>query len=168
MSARVHMVCGLPGAGKTTYSETLRRDLGAVRFSIDEWNGRLFFPDRHPTSDFNWFYERVQRSCAQMRATAEQVLEAGVPVIFDCGLTDRKEREIFYDWADGLGRAVVLHHLDVDAQTRWGRVERRNVERGATFELEVTRDMFDFMETLWEAPDAAEMASRNGVVAGRD
>ena len=81
--ARIHMVCGLTGAGKSTYSEALRRGLRAVRFSVDEWNARLFFPDRDPSSDFEWFYDRVQRSCAQMRDTAEQVLEAGRPVIFD-------------------------------------------------------------------------------------
>ena len=152
----VHLVCGLPGAGKTTFSEQLRRDIDGVRFSIDEWNGRLFFPDRHPTADFHWFYERVQRSCAQMRATAEQVLEAGRPVVFDCGLTDRKERGIFGDWAEALGYRPVLHVLDIDADTRWARVEARNAEKGATYELDVTREMFDFMERIWEAPDATE------------
>lgn len=156
MSAAVHLVCGLPGAGKTTFSERLRRDLAAVRFSIDEWNGRLFFPDRHPASDFHWFYERVQRSGAQMRATAEQVLAVGVPVVFDCGLTDRKERAIYGDWAENLGYRPVLHFVDVDPETRWVRVSARNVEKGATYELEVTREMFEFMDGLWEAPDAAE------------
>ena len=59
----IHLVCGLTGAGKTTYSERLRRDLAGVRFSVDDWNRRLFFMDRQPTADFDWFYERVQRCC---------------------------------------------------------------------------------------------------------
>ncbi len=94
---RVHMICGLTGAGKSTYAEALRRDVRGVRFSIDDWNARLFFMDRSPASDFDWFYDRVQRSCAQMRDTAAQVLEAGVPAIFDCGFTDARERQVFYD-----------------------------------------------------------------------
>ena len=97
---KVHIVCGLTGAGKSTFCETLRRDLGGVRFSIDKWNGRLFLMDRDPTSDFEWFYERVQRCCAQMRDTAEQIVNAGVPVVFDCGFTNRKERNVFYDSYD--------------------------------------------------------------------
>ena len=163
MPADIHMICGLTGAGKSTYAERLRRDLTGVRFSIDDWNARLFFMDRDPASDFNWFYDRVQRSCAQMRDTAEQLLDAGVPAIFDCGFTDLKERTIFYDWADGLGVPATLHFLDIDKATRWARVRQRNAERGATFAIEVTPDMFAFMETIWQAPQPAEMAARNGL-----
>lgn len=157
MSARIHMICGLTGAGKSTYAERLRLDLNGVRFSIDDWNARLFFMDRDPNSDFDWFYDRVQRSCAQMRDTAEQVLEAGVPVIFDCGFTDRKERRIFYNWAGAIDRLVTLHYLDVSKPLRWQRVQQRNAERGETFALEVTLEMFQFMETIWQPPDAAEV-----------
>lgn len=162
--ARIHMVCGLTGAGKSTYSEALRRGLRAVRFSVDEWNARLFFPDRDPSSDFEWFYDRVQRSCAQMRDTAEQVLEAGRPVIFDCGFTDAKERKVFYDWADELGIGVARHYLEVDEAVRWLRTQERNADKGATFTLHVSREMFDFMDDIWEAPTKAEMVERNGTV----
>jgi len=158
------MIAGLTGAGKTTYAEALRRDLSAVRFSIDDWNARLFFPDRDAASDFDWFYERVQRACAQMRATGAEVLEAGVPAVFDCGFTNARERGIFYDWADGLGRPVILHHLSADPATCWDRVQRRNAERGETFALEVSRGMFDLMLRLWDPPSAAEMAQRSGVL----
>lgn len=164
MSAHVHMITGLTGAGKSTYAERLRQDLEGVRFSIDDWNANLFFMDRAPTSDFDWFYERLQRCCRQMRETAEQVLDTTTPVVFDCGFTNLHERQIFYDWADGLGVAVTLHFVDVDRDTRWARVGQRNSERGETFALEVTREMFDFMETIWEAPKADELEARNGVV----
>ncbi|MFV2002790.1 MAG: AAA family ATPase, partial [Paracoccaceae bacterium] len=133
MSEQVHIICGLTGAGKSTYAETLRAELGGVRFSIDEWNSRLFFADRDPATDYDWFYERVQRACAQMRATAAQVIDAGVAVVFDCGFTDRKQRNIFYDWAAGPNYTLALHYLDVDPDTRWQRVEKRNTERGETF-----------------------------------
>lgn len=164
MSERIHMICGLTGAGKSTYAEQLRRDIGAVQFSIDDWNARLFFMDRDPTSDFDWFYERVQRSCTQMRDTAEQVLDAGCPVVFDCGYTDRKERATFYDWAAALGEPVCLHFVDVDTETRWGRVQQSNSERGATFALEVTREMFVSMEGIWQAPGANELPETAGRV----
>lgn len=78
MAAHVHMITGLTGAGKSTYAETLRLSLGAVRFSIDD----------------------------------------------------------------------------------------RNARQGKTFALTVTRKMFDFMETIWEPPDQAEMAVNNGVRVG--
>ena len=162
MPQDIHLICGLPGAGKTTYAEALRLELNGVRFSIDEWNDRLFFMDREPTSDFHWFYERVQRYCAQMRDTAEQLIASHIPAIFDCGLTNRQERRIFYDWADGQGFATALHFLDVDPETRWQRVQIRNADRGDTYRIQVSREMFDFMQNLWQAPNRAEMAGYNG------
>ena len=158
----VHMICGLTGAGKSTYAEALRQEIGAVRFSIDDWNATLFFMDADPASDFDWFYERVQRSGRQIRATADQILSLSTPVVFDFGFPNRQERQIVYDWADAAGYDVKLHFVDVDPDTRWQRVQKRNAEKGDTFALEVTREMFDFMEGIWEAPSSDEMEARNG------
>ena len=164
MSANVYIICGLTGAGKTTYSEQLRQDINGVRMSIDDWMAQLYFMDRNPTSDFEWFHVRVRRCCAQMRDTAKHIIETGKPVVFDCGFTNFEERQIFYDWADGMGFDVVLHFLDVPETIRWDRVQNRNTEKGDTFALEVTRDMFDFMNRIWQAPSDAEMQERSGVL----
>ena len=160
------MIAGLTGAGKSTYAERLAVEFQAVRLSLDEWNATLFFPDRDPASDFDWFYERVQRCAAQMRATAEQILRAGTAVIFDCGFTNRAERQIFYDWANARNYSVQLHYLDVSPQIRWQRTERRNAEKGATYALHVSREMFDFMHTIWEAPETEELVAYSGLVVG--
>jgi len=34
---RLIIVCGLPGAGKTTLAKSLEESLRAIRFSADEW-----------------------------------------------------------------------------------------------------------------------------------
>lgn len=164
MSANVYITCGLTGAGKSTYSEQLRQDVNGVRMSIDDWMANLFFMDRDPTSDFEWFQARVRRCCAQMRDTADQIIASGKPVVFDCGFTNIEERQIFYAWADAMGYSTSLHFLDVPESIRWDRVENRNTEKGEAFALEVTREMFDFMNRIWQAPTEAEMQSRNGVL----
>ncbi|MXU64159.1 AAA family ATPase [Oceanomicrobium pacificus] len=161
--ALVHLICGATGAGKSTYARQLATDIGGVRFSIDEWLAELFLPDGALDSGFDWFYERVQRACSRMRSVAEQLGPIGVPSIFDVGLTDRKERGIFEDWAAEQGFPVRLHWIDVDPETRWARVQQRNANRSATFSFEVDRGMFDFIESIWEAPDAEEMARMNGL-----
>ena len=45
MAAQLILVVGCTGAGKTTYARQLAAELGAVRFSIDEWMMALFGPD---------------------------------------------------------------------------------------------------------------------------
>lgn len=55
--------------------------------------------------------------------------------------------------------ASQLHYVDAPHPTRRTRVMTRNQERGETFAFEVTPGMFDFMETKFESPTEAELAS---------
>ena len=160
--ADIYLVCGATGAGKSTHAEALAQQVQGVRFSIDEWMQQLFNSDKPDEGIFEWLYERVHRSCAQMRATSERLVVLGTPAIFDCGLTNKAERDIFADWAEAKGFSVELHFVDVPTETRWQRVKKRNAEQAETFQFNVTRDMFDFIEGMWEAPDEAEMAALNG------
>jgi len=161
--ADIYLICGATGAGKSTHSEALAQQVAGVRFSIDEWMQRLHNADQPETMSFDWFYERVQRNCAQMREVAERLVELGTPAIFDCGLTNKEERDIFANWAATRDYSVALHFVDVPTETRWQRVLKRNAEQAETFQFEVTRGMFDFIEGMWEAPETTEMAALNGV-----
>ncbi len=158
----IHLVCGATGAGKSTYSDALARSLGGVRFSIDEWMQTLHNQDQPEELLFDWFYERVQRNCTQMRSVADQLVSLGVPAVFDCGLTNRQERDIFADWARDKDYSVQLHFVDVPPGVRWSRVEKRNADQAETFQFEVTRAMFDFIESLWEPPTDTEMQALSG------
>ncbi len=57
---------------------------------------------------------------------------------------------------------MALHFVDTDIKTRWQRIEKRNAEKGDTYMLDVTREMFDFMEAMWEAPEPEELARYDG------
>lgn len=37
----LHLVCGLPGSGKTTLARALEQDLPALRLTPDEWMARI-------------------------------------------------------------------------------------------------------------------------------
>ena len=159
----IHLVCGSTGAGKTTYAGKLARQLDAMHLSIDDWMVGLFGPDKPERPNWQWIDERVTRCERQIVTTALQLGHLGVPSVLDLGLqrADRRQRVAAPALAAGL--AAHLHFLDIDAGERWRRVEGRNHERGETFRLEVTRPMFDFIETIWQPPDADEMAALNGV-----
>jgi hypothetical protein len=63
---------------------------------------------------------------------------------------------------NAAGLELTLHCLEAPAEVRWKRVESRNQERGQTFSIAVTRDMFDFVEQMWEPPDEAELRAHRG------
>lgn len=165
MPAVLHLIAGSTGAGQTTYAMALAAREGGVRLSIDEWMTALYTPDQPARPDFAWMVERVDRCEDRMWDVARQVALLGKPAVIDCGLTRASHRAKWAAWAAAAGLPVRLHHLDVPREERWRRVQARNAERGATYRLEVTPGMFEFVEGLWEPPTEAEMAAMDGVRA---
>lgn len=160
----VHLICGSTGAGKSTYSHQLSDRLGAVRFSIDEWMSALYWMDTPQPLQAAWSMERAERCLQQIWRVASQVARRGVPCVLDIGFGEAKTRRRIYDLAAEAELTAHLHLLDVPAEERWRRVEMRNAERGATYQLpfDVTREMFDFCETMWEPP-SDEMTAYHGI-----
>ncbi|WP_174286334.1 AAA family ATPase [Sphingomonas bacterium] len=164
-AATVHLICGSTGAGKTTYAIRLADELGALRFSIDEWMTALFWMDSPQPIDPEWAIARVERAGAMIWRIAVDAAHRGVPSVLEVGLTTRQARTRSAERAAAEGLAVRLHFLDVLPDERWGRVAERNTRLGEETQLgfAITREMFDFVEAMWEAPDADEMAAMNGV-----
>lgn len=155
--ATAHLICGATGAGKTTYALKLAEDSGAIRFTIDEWMAGLFFPDAPRPLSYQWALERVIRCENQILAVCERLAPAGLDMIFDFGFFTVEQRQRIGGAAQGLGLRPQLHHLPLAAELRWQRVDRRNKEKSSTYEIEVTRGMFDFCEDLFETPTAEEL-----------
>jgi predicted kinase len=161
----IHLVCGSTGAGKTTYANRLSGEVEGIVYSIDQWMTALFWMDSPSPIQAGWSMERVRRCNDQIWTVAAQVAARGTPCILDLGFTRLKERSEIAALAQAAGLSVQLHVLDVPVAERWRRVQSRNAEKGETHQLQfaVTREMFEFVETLWEPPDDREMAACDGV-----
>lgn len=159
----IHLICGSTGAGKTTYALGLTGRLGAVRFSIDEWMTALFGKDTPQPLSVAWAMERVERCNAQIWAVAQRIAERGIPCVLDVGLTRAESRARFAGLARDAGLTIQLHFIDTPVEERWRRVEGRNAEKGDTYQFAVTRKMFEFVESIWEAPTDAEMQDYGGI-----
>jgi predicted kinase len=168
MQYAIHLVCGSTGAGKTTYARRLAAHLGGVRFSIDEWMSTLFWMDSPTPIEAGWSLVRVERCGNQIWSTASQIATLGIPCVLDLGFSSAESRARIYDLADAAALSVRLHVLDVPADERWRRVERRNTEQGSAAQLPfaVSREMFEFVESLWQPPGTAEMSARAGISVG--
>lgn len=155
----IHLIVGNTGSGKTTYSLRLKKELGAILFSIDKWNNTLFLADKKESDGLEWMLERIDRAESMMMELICQLEENGVDSILDLGLSTYAHREKFRKFANEAGFETRLHYIDYSSEKRWQRVQKRNSEKGDTFEFEVTREMFDFMEGYFEVPNANELKS---------
>jgi len=117
---RLIIVCGLPGAGKTTHSKRLAAELGAIRFCPDEWMTALGID----------FYDSVARERIESLQwqVAQAVLRAGGVAIIEWGTWSREERDRLRNGARALGVAVELHVLDEPIDVLWERLDKRGAE----------------------------------------
>ena len=153
----IHLIVGNTGSGKTTYSMELKRKTGGVIFSIDKWNKTLFLADKKPNDGLEWFLERIERAETMIMELVQQLENSKTDSILDLGFSKFEHREKFRKFAESNGYEVKTHFLDISKDTRLERIMKRNDEKGATFEFEVTKENFDFMESWFEKPTEKEI-----------
>lgn len=155
--AKVYLIEGPVGAGKSTYARQLARQTRGVHLALDAWFATLFSPDRPPGA-FSppWYIERKQRLLAAIWGQAREIAASGIDVILELGLIQRASRRAFCERVQVEGFDLVMHVLEVAPEVRLARVRRRNTERGETFAMVVTDEMFERASGLWEPPDDVE------------
>lgn len=157
----IHLIVGNTSSGKTTYSNELKKETNGIIFSIDTWNKILFLPDKKPDNGLEWFLERIERAEIMILDLVEQLESAKTDSILDLGFSKLEHREKFRKFADLNGYELKTHFLDISKETRFKRVTQRNIEKGDTFEFEVSKEDFDFMENWFEQPSKKEMNGGN-------
>ncbi|TVZ15499.1 AAA family ATPase [Maribacter sp. MAR_2009_72] len=153
----IHLIVGNTGSGKTTYSAKLKERNNGIIFSIDKWNKTLFLTDKKPTDGLDWFLERIERAEKMIMELVSQLENAKTDSILDLGFSKFEHREKFRQFAESNGYKLKMHFLDISKETRLERVMKRNNEKGKTFEFEVTKENFDFMESWFEKPSKNEI-----------
>lgn len=103
--SRVHLICGLPGAGKTTHARRLAEVLPALRFSLDEWMLRLYALRYDEPS-----YAEKAEACKELIwSLAQQVMALDHDVVLDWNLWSRERRAVAHEGSvSGLPGAAAL------------------------------------------------------------
>jgi predicted kinase len=141
---RLILLCGLPGAGKTTLGKELEVSLPAVRLCPDEWMADLGI-DLFD-ADF-----RLRLEGALWRH-AQVLLRLGQNVVLENGFWSRAERASFLVGGRALGALVELRYLDVPLEKLVRRLEAR------VGSVRISRAMLVDYAELFEVPDSAELA----------
>ncbi|HKR89553.1 MAG TPA: AAA family ATPase [Phenylobacterium sp.] len=158
MTATLNVIFGPSGAGKTTYANAFARREAAVAFILDEWMARLYGPDIPAQVEYPWLVERVGRCEAQIWSTAAAVMATGTSVILDLGLMRKADRDRIREIAEAVELPLQWHFVTAPQDARRARVAERTQVHGKSFALQVTPDMFEFVEGVFEAPTPEELA----------
>ena len=150
------LMCGLPGAGKTTRARALERERRALRLTPDEWITALLGADPDPVR-LDAYRDPVE---ALLWDVAERALGLGLNVILDFGFWSREEREACRARAARVGAATEVVYVDATLDVLQERLARRAVERPAdTFRVSAA-DLESWWR-LFEAPTADELGRRH-------
>ena len=151
--ATLYMLCGLPGAGKTTLARRLERELGAYRLAEDDWMIRLF-----RSADGHGDEERVRIKAVQWEI-AERILRLGGDVVLDWAFWLRSERDDFRARAAALGVMAELRYLDVPRDELLRRLaERKSSQPVDSFPVSPAE--LDLWMTMFEPPTPDEIEGR--------
>jgi predicted kinase len=147
--ARLILLYGLPGSGKTTLAKRLEHEIPAVRLCPDEWMADL---------GIDLFDERTRdRLETRFWDHSRELLRLGQAVILEFGFWARSERDEKRLAARALGVPVELHYLAVTTDELCRRLDARNGEGGPGV-VPITRELLEEYAELFEAPSTHELA----------
>jgi predicted kinase len=144
--ARLYLVCGLPGAGKTTRSRELLLRVTAVHLCADEWVLGLGM------SLVDYEFRAKLQGC--MLQHARQLLRSGLSVVIEFGSWSRTERDAIREAGVKEGAATELHFLDAPLDE----LVRRVRVRGGPAAEELASKVLLQESHLFERPTPAETA----------
>jgi predicted kinase len=154
--ATLHLIVGLPCAGKTTFAKTLELEQHALRLTLDEWHIRLFGQDFtldfvHPEHDAR--HKLIEEI---MWDVAARALQLGTNVILDFGFWGKNEREDYRARAAQVEANTIIHFLNVPEQELLARLEVRNANLPAgTFQIPAAK-LREWMQ-IFQAPSPDEL-----------
>jgi len=143
-SARLIILCGLPGAGKTTRAKELESRLHAVHLCPDDWLDAL---------SIDLYDEEKRARIEELQwKLAQQLLSLGLTVIIDWGTWGRSERDELRVGARALGAGVELHYIEAPPDVLLDRIQRRGRENPP-----ITSEALSQWLRVFQAPTPEEM-----------
>jgi predicted kinase len=149
--ATLFLICGLPGAGKTTLAKELEHSRPALRLCPDEWIASIIADVTDSTE-----LDRLRSPVESLQwDVAKRALVLGVDVVLEWGFWSKEERRYYRSEAEALGAQVELRYLEVERDELWTRLSKRNANLPpGTFA--VTEEQLDLWSSWFQPPTSDE------------
>ena len=143
------LLCGLPGAGKSTLAKKLAQDMSATIMSPDEECIEL---------GISLFDEKAKSKVeANQWQIGLELAKNGQNVVFENGFWSRQERDKLRQEAHSIGLKIKLIYLEETLDELWRRVEERNVRQNMP-EAAISYEHMKEYVRLFQPPTTAEIS----------
>ncbi len=150
--ATLYLLCGLPGAGKTTFARQIEQLPMTVRLTPDEWLYQ-FLADVTDKKELDRLRIPVEKVQWEM---AKKLLSLEINVILDWGFWSREQRISYRRQAEAMGAQVETRFFDAGRDQLLERLSARNAELPpGTFTVSETE--LDRWLPWYELPCAEEL-----------
>jgi predicted kinase len=152
------LLYGFPGSGKSFFARQLCEQLVAVHVHGDRMRGELF---ENPT--YNKDENHIVASL--MNYMTGEFLSAGVSVVYDINVMRSAQRRALRNMATKAGVETVLVWLQIDQESAFGRVSRRDRRKlDDRYSQPLDRAAFDTISSGMQNPETTE---RYVVISGK-
>ncbi len=124
-TSTLHLICGLPGSGKTTLSKKIEVETGAIGMSPDEWIKEIWKDNAE--TEGNTYRGKIEQLQWKI---GKQILKSGTDIIIEWGTWGRDERDKLRNEAKSLGSKVKFYYLDISRNVLKERIVNRNKNLG--------------------------------------
>ncbi|UCC57567.1 MAG: AAA family ATPase [Gammaproteobacteria bacterium] len=167
---------GVSGSGKSWWSKRLSEQLGAIWMRSDVERKRLFGyrPDADTASGINtgiYTADATVRTYSVLARIAQEVIEAGYPVLVDATFLKRAERDRFRSLAGMLGVPCIVLHCEASAAVLNDRLRKRQADDSDASEagMQVLESQLATQEPLQpDEFDTCTVISTQGFSSGND
>jgi hypothetical protein len=155
--ATLHLISGLPCAGKTTYAERLKAERDAALFSLDRWLITSF--GRYSLESVGYIeHARRLYACRELIwSAAVELLRRHADVILDDGFFLRNDRQQHIERARQLGAGAALHFIDTPLDSLRARLIARNRDP-SPYHFDIAPEAIDAFGAFFEPPSGDEGA----------
>jgi predicted kinase len=164
--ATVHLISGLPGAGKSTYAQQLQLRTGAVVFTLDRFLITMFGRYAVPDVGGEEHVRRVLACREVIWMAAEKLLRRDNDVILDDGYFLREHRRNVVEAAVGVGAKAKIHFVDTPLDEIRRRLASRN-QSLPVYNFAIEPETLEGCLRLFQTPSDADAAEVIVVQGGR-
>ena len=157
----LHLICGLPGSGKTTLAKSIAASTGALIFSPDEWIKDIW--GAKAETEGNAYRDRVEQ--LQWKIARRAMMRSN-EVIIEWGTWGKSDREKLRDETKTLGGKVKFYYLNVPRELLKQRILDRNRQPGPHEFYVAESEIETFLDDCFsnfQAPTEAELATYDEV-----